>query len=78
MIVSLKNMQWFNCKVVCFSGQSRSDYRESASVVSQQDLSNLSVGKLILLCCEVSLQNKKLSSCEYEFLRYHFSQSFEL
>ena len=34
----------FNCEIVCFSGNS--SYGESANVMSQQDLSDVSVGKV--------------------------------
>ena len=36
----------FNCEIVYFSGNSSCSYGESANVLSQQDLNNVSVGKV--------------------------------
>jgi len=48
-----KNMQRFNREVVYFSGDSSCSYGESANVMSQQHLSNVSVGKAGWFLCDL-------------------------
>jgi len=47
--LSQKYISVYNCKVVYFSGDSSSNYGGSGNIVPQQDLSSVSVGKLIPL-----------------------------
>ena len=57
----------YNCKVVYFSGDRSYSYGGSGNVVPQQDLSSVSVGKLIPLY-EFMIDHRScthnLSSCE--------------